>query len=170
MSLNYDLIDTIKLISLKDNMFISVIVSVIILTIILLINKDRRFIKYLVLIINIILISFIFYYYLNDILSFKFKSPINNIYFYFFNSIIFLVLNTIVIFRNKYKKINYIFYLLSLINLGYSLFMTYYLGNHTLIVIGNIFPMVKFGNIIYLIYYLLLLMLSIKDKFLTKKI
>ena len=60
---------------------------------------------------------------------------------------------TIISFKTKYKKTNYIIYGLSLINLLFSLFMTHYLNNVTLIVIGNIYPMIKFGNIIYIVYY-----------------
>ena len=32
--------------------------------------------------------------------------------------------------------------------------MTNYLNNQTLIVIGNSYPMIKFGNIIYIGYYI----------------
>ena len=161
MSLNYNLLDTIKLfrLSIKNNMFISIFISVIILEIIFFINKDKKFIKYFVLVLNITLIIFILYYYLNSLLTFKFSNPINNIYFYFFNSIVYLLVYIIVIFNTKYKKINYIIYGLVLINLFYSLFMTGYLNNQTLIVIGNIFHMIKFGNIIYIIYYLVLIVL-----------
>ena len=165
MSLNYNIIDTFKLLelSIKTDMFIAIIVSSIILTIIFLINKDRSFIKYFVLALNILFIILILYYYVSDIFLLKFSNPINNIYFYFLNSIIYLIIFTIVNFKTKYKNINYIFYLLTSINLLYSLFMTYYLNNATLVVIGNIFPMIKFGNIIYFAYYILV-GLSIFDK------
>ena len=54
----------------------------------------------------------------------------------------------------KYKKINYILYGLILIGLLFALFMTHSLNNVTLIVLLNIYPIIKFGNIIYIIYYL----------------
>ena len=71
---------------------------------------------------------------------------------------------SIMTFKIKYKKTNYIIYGLSLILLLFSLFMTHYLGNNTLIVIGNIYPMIKFGNIIYFVYYTFIFLLFIKKK------
>lgn len=164
MSLNYNIFETIKLFNLafKNNMFIAIILSVIILNIIFIYNK--KITRNIILVINLILIFGILYYYVKDIVSFKFNSPINNIYFYFLNSIVFLIINILISFKTKYKKINSIFYSISLINIIYSLFITYYLKNSTLIVIGNIFPMIKFGNIIYIVYYIVFTMFSIFDK------
>lgn len=172
MSLNYNFIHTFKLLkdALKYNIFISIIISSILFIIILILNKDKKIIKYIILSINIFLIILIGYYYIKSISTFKFSNPINNMYFYFFNSIIYLFIMTIINFKSKYKKSNYIFYGVVLINLLYSLFMTHYLSNIEIIVIGNIFPMIKFGNIIYIIYYLFLIIKYIKSNFLTKKI
>ena len=175
MSLKYNIIDTFNLLlnSFKYNIFISIIISSILFVIILIINKNKKIINYIILGINILLVILISRYYVKSILTFKFSNPINNMYFYFFNSIIYLIIMTIVCFKTRYNKINYIFYGLVLINLLYSLFMTYYLGNIELIVIGNIFPMIKFGNIIYFSYYIFILIIiikSIKNSFLTKKI
>lgn len=166
MSLNYNIIETIKLLnlSIKSSMFMSIIMSSILLTIVFIINSDKTFIKYVVLIINTLLVVLILYYYLKDILTFKFANPINNIYFYFFNSIIYLILNSFLIFKTKYKKTNYVFYTLILFNLTYSLYMTHILYNQSIIVIGNIFPMIKFGNIIYIVYYILVIISVIFDK------
>lgn len=159
MSLNYSIIETIKLLknAFKYNIFYSIIVSCILFVIILILNKDKKIIRYIVLGLNIILITLISYYYIKSILTFKFNNPINNMYFYFFNSIIYLVIMAILNFKIKYKKINYIFYGLILINLLFSLFMTHYLNNIEIIVIGNIFPMIKIGNIIYFVYYIIML-------------
>ena len=169
MSLNYNIIDTFKLLinAFKYNVFYSIIIGSILFVIILIINKDKKIIKYIILGLNIILIAFISYYYIKSILTFKFSNPINNMHFYFFNSIIYLIIMTILNFKIKYKKINYIFYGLVLINLLYSLFMTHYLSNVEIIVIGNIFPMIKIGNIIYLIYYIV--MIIFLGRFLWKK-
>ena len=159
MSLNYNIIDTLKLLkdAFKYNIFYSIIISSILLVILLILNKEKKITNYISIGINVILISIICYFYIEDIFTFNFNNPINNIYFYFFNTIIYLIIISIVNFKTKYKKINYIFYGISLINILYSLFMTHYLGNIPLIVIGNIFPMIKFGNIIYIIYYILLI-------------
>ena len=169
MSLNYNFLETIKLydLALKNNMFIASILSVIILNIVFIFNK--KIIKYIALIINILLVFLILYYYVSGIISFKFSNPINNIYFYFLNSILFLIISVFIFFKTNYKKTNIIFYSISLINIVYSLFMTCYLKNITLIVIGNIFPMIKFGNIIYIIYYLLIVIFIIKNYVFDKK-
>lgn len=159
MSLNYNIIETIKQLKLcfKYNMFYSIIISSILLIIILIINKDKKITKYILVGLNVLLIVLINYYYINLIFTFKFNNPINNMYFYFFNSIIYLILMSIINFKTKYKITNYVFYGISLINILFSLFMTYYLNNVSIIVIGNIFPMIKFGNIIYFVYYGLLI-------------
>ena len=171
MSLNYSFIDTLKLLldSLKYSVMIAIIISVIISVILLIINKDNKKTNYIVSIINLILITIISIYYVKDIFKFNFNNPINNIYFYFFNSIIYLVLMCIMTFKTKYKKTNYIIYGIALINLLFSLFMTHYLSNQTLIVMGNIYPMIKFGNIIYFVYYIMFIIPEIK-RFLTKKL
>ena len=169
MSLNYNIIETFKLLlkSFKYDIFIALIIGMIILVILFILNKNNKKINYLIYSINLILIVIISIYYIKDIISFKFSNPINNIYFYFFNSIIYLIIMSIVL-NNKYKKINYIIYGLSLINLLFALFMTHYLNNQTLIVIGNIFPMIKFGNIIYIIYYIFLIVICIKKTIFDK--
>lgn len=155
MSLNYNFVDTLKLLleSFNYDIFIAIIISSIIFTILLIINREKK-LKYIISIINIILIIIISILYLKNILTLKFTNPINNIYFYFFNTIIYLI---ILIIKKNYKIIDLIFYGLSMINILFSIFMTYYLNNIDLIVIGNIFPMIKFGNIIYIVYYILMI-------------
>lgn len=171
MSLNYNILETFKLFlnAFKYDVFIAIIIGISVLVILLLLNKDNKKINYLIYSINLILIVIICIYYLKDIISFKFSNPINNIYFYFFNSIIYLIIMSVVL-NNKYKKINYTIYGISLINLLFSLFMTHYLSNQTLIVIGNIFPMIKFGSTIYILYYIFLVVIYIKRVFLTKRL
>lgn len=175
MSLNYNIIETFKLLSnaFKYNVFISIIISSILFIIVLIMNKDKKIFNYIILVINILLIIFISYYYIKSIITFKFSNPINNMYFYFFNSIVYLIIMSISILKTKYKKTNYIFYGMVLINLLYALFMTHYLNNIEIIVIGNIFPMIKLGNIIYLVYYIFIVIVIIKyikKSILTKKI
>jgi len=164
MSLNYNFIETLKLLltSLKYGVMIAIIISMIIFVILLIMHKENKKTNYIVSIINLLLITIISIYYIKDIIKFNFSNPINNIYFYFFNTIIYLVIMSIITFKIKYKKINYIIYGISLIFILFSLFMTHYLENSTLIVIGNIYPMIKFGNIIYIIYYMLVFITFIK--------
>lgn len=166
MSLNYSFIETLKLLisSLKYEAMIAIILSMIILVILLILNKDNKKTNYIVSIINLTLIIIISIYYIKDIIKFSFSNPINNIYFYFFNSFIYLIVMSLINFKIKYKKINYVIYGISLINLLFSLFMTHYLSNNTLIVIGNIYPMIKCGNIIYISYYIFVCMTIIISK------
>ena len=166
MSLNYNFIETLKLLlnSLKYGIMIAIIISMIIFVILLIINRENKKTNYIVGIINLVLIIAISIYYIKDIIKFNFSNSINNIYFYFFNGVIYLIVMSIISFKTKYKKTNYIIYGISLIFILFSLFMTHYLNNTTLIVIGNIYPMIKFGNIIYIIYYLLICISFIKCK------
>ena len=166
MSLNYNFIETLKLLldSLKYGVMIAIIISMTIFVMLLIMHKENKKTSYIVSIINLTLIIVISIYYIKDIIKFNFSNPINNIYFYFFNTIIYLTLMSIISFKTEYKKTNYIFYGFSLIFILFSLFMTHYLSNTTLIVIGNIYPMIKFGNIIYITYYLLLCISFIKCK------
>ncbi len=170
MSLDYNIIESLKLllVSYKYNVMISINIASIILFIIFMLNKNKNINKYIISTINVLLIIIIGYYYIKDIFSFKYSNPINNIYFYFLNTILFLVIIGIRSIRNKVKILDYLVYNLSLINILFSLFMTYYLSNITLIVIGNIFPMIKFGNIIYILYYIYIL-IRFLYRFLTKK-
>ena len=171
MSLNYNFIDTLKLLvnSLKYEIMISLIIGISIFIALLIINEKNKKINYIICIINILVIIIISLYYMKGIISFKFSNPINNIYFYFLNSIIYLITMCIINFKIKYKKINFIIYGISLINILFSIFMTYYLNNNTFIVIGNIYPMIKFGNIIYFCYYIFLISIII-IKFINVKI
>lgn len=164
MSLDYNLLETIKLllISFKYDFMISIIISMIIFIILLILNKEKKITKYIIYIINIILIIIICKYYVYEIIKFNFSEPINNIYFYFFNSIVYLIIMNFILDKTKYKNVNYIIYGICLINLLFSIFMTHYLNNQTIIVIGNIYPMIKFGNIIYIAYYIVYLFVSIK--------
>ena len=150
MSLDYNIIESLKLllVSYKYNVMISINIASIILFIIFMLNKNKNINKYIISTINILLIIIIGYYYIKDIL--------------------FLVIIGIRTIRNKVKILDYLVYNLSLINILFSLFMTYYLSNITLIVIGNIFPMIKFGNIIYIFYYIYIL-IRFLYRFLTKK-
>ena len=171
MSLNYNFIETLKLllISFKYEIMISLLIGISIFIFLLILNKQNKKINYIISIINILIIIIISIYYIDDIVKFKFSNPINNIHFYFFNSIIYLITMCIINFKINYKKTNYIIYGISLINILFSLFMTYYLNNQTIIVIGNIYPMIKFGNIIYLGYYIFIMIIIIIKRLNAKK-
>lgn len=130
---------------------------------ILFINKDNKKSKYLILVINIIIISIIIYYYNCIFKSNIFIHFMHSIYFYFLNSIIYLILITICFFKNiPYKRSIISFYIISLIFIMFSIFMTYYVKNIHIIVIGNIYPMIVFGNYLYMLFYGLLIIYIIK--------
>lgn len=142
--------------------YIFIIISSIIL-LILLLNRSRV-IKYIVLSINIIICILIFINYNYHLFSIHILNhSIYNIYFYFLNSIVFLIINTTMLFKDKYYKLNSIIYTISLIFIVFSLFMTYYLSNNHYIIIYNIYPEIVIGNIIYIVYYLLIIVRKIFD-------
>ncbi len=169
MSLNYNFIETIKLfiICFKQPIFLALIVSMFIMLLLIIYNKDSKKIKYITLIINSLLSILLLFFYLKNIISFRFNNPINNLYFYIFNSIIYMLLFSYISFKKNIKIIDYIFYSIFLIGILFSLYMTYYFNNSNILVIGNIFPIIKFGNILYIIYYIVLLLRQCV--FLTKK-
>ena len=157
MSLNYGFGKAFELFSncFKYDVIYSIIISAIVLLIICIMNKKIS--KYLILIINVVLLFLISKYYFKDIFSFKFSDPINNIYFYYFNSVVFIIIFSIEALLDKLETYDYVFNTIFLIFMAFSLFMTNYLFNSTYIVIYNIFPMIKFGNILVLIYYVTIL-------------
>ena len=85
---------------------IGIILCSIVLCILFIYNKKLS--KYLIIIINLILVFLIGKYYISDIISFKFSNPINNMYFYFFNSFIFIVVITIQVIFNLLVTYDYI--------------------------------------------------------------
>lgn len=155
INLNLDKTFSILLDNLHYNVMVSIIISSIILLIICLFNEKIG--KYILIGVNVILLFLIGKYYIGDIIKFEFSNPLNNIYFYLFNSIIFILLFSIQSILNKLDKYDYVFNSIFLIFIGFSLFMTHYLNNITEIVIYNIYPMIKFGNILILIYYIVFL-------------
>ena len=133
--------------------YVFIIISSIIL-LILLFNRSR-IIKYIVLGINIIITILIIISYNIHLLNVNvFNHFIHNIYFYFLNSIIFMIINAIVMFKDRCYKTNSVFYIIHLIFILFSLFMTCYLSNNHYLVLFNIYPEIVLGNILYTIYYI----------------
>ncbi len=156
MYLNYSIGKTFSLLldTLSHFMMWIIIISVFILSIILYVNKDNSKVKYLLYVINLLLIGLIVYFYHNNLLSnLTFKHITHNLYFYFLNIICYLIFFSIYIYKNVNKYI-IIHYLIQLIFLIYALFMTSYVYNIHLIVIGNIYPMIVYGNYLCFIFYL----------------
>lgn len=152
------LIDSI----LGYTVYVFIIISSIIFLILLLTRSNV--IKYIVLVINIIICILILINYNYHLFSINiFKHFIYNIYFYFLNSIAFIIVNTTMLFKDKYYKMNSIVYVVSLIFLLFSLFMTYYLSNNHFLILFNIYSEILLGNIIYIFYYIYLILLFLKN-------
>lgn len=96
-----------------------------------------------------------------------------NIFFYYWNAIVGLLLMHMVIHNTKKtyltKFITMIFYCLSISNLIFSLYISYVVGNDLLMVVGNIAPMIVVGNIIIFIFYLYLFIYKVVEFFKGKK-
>ena len=151
----------------KYTIYPFIIISSMILLFILIYNKDK-YSKYIIIILDIILSFGIIVNYKYNLFSINtFKFFYHNIYFYFFNSLVFMIINIIYILKNKYLKTNIVFYIIQLIFLSFSLFMTYYLKNAHLLIIGNIYSEIVIGNYVYFIYYIFVI-ITFSHKFLTR--
>lgn len=96
-----------------------------------------------------------------------------NIFFYYWNTIVGLLLMHMVIHNTKKsyltKFITMVFFSLSISNLIFSLYISNIVGNDLLIVVGNIAPMIVVGNIIIFIFYLYLFIYKVVEFFKGKK-
>ena len=147
------LIDSI----LNYKIYIFIIINSIIL-LILLLNRSK-IIKYIVLCINIIICILILINYNHHLVNINIFNHFNhNIYFYFLNSLVFLIIITYMIFKDKYYKLNSTIYIFCLSFLSFSLFITYYLSNNHYLIIYNVYPEIVLGNIIYITYYLVIVL------------
>ena len=139
------------------------IIASFLLFIVLCINK--RISKYIVWIISLIFVLFILFYYHKYLFSvdiFRFFN--HNIYFYFMNTIIYLI--CICVFYKSNKNIIFnVIYCLNFVFIFFSLFMTHYMHNNSLFVLGNIYPMIVIGNYIYFGFYIYIVLYV----FLTKR-
>lgn len=142
--------------------YIFIIISAILLLLVLLFN--RIWAKYIVLSLDVIISFIIVSKYGANLIRFtNFKYFYHNMYFYFLNSIIFMIINLIIIFKNKLFKTSIITYCISFIFLSFSLFMTYYLYNTHILILGNIYAEYTLGNYIYFVYYIIIISLFVKN-------
>lgn len=148
--------------------FLMIILSSVVFTVLYLINKNNKYFDNIVKVFNIVLIFIIIMFYKDKLFYLSiFNNFTHNMYFYFFNTIIYLCIITFNLSKNVYKKINIIFYSISLIFILFALFMTHYLDNNHLVILGNIYPSIVIGNYIYFIYYVINLIFIFR--FLTKR-
>lgn len=160
MYLDYSIIDTLNLLIssiLEHTMMWIIIVCSLIYGFILHINKN----KYLVTIVNLLLVFLILYYYHSYLhKSLVFIHVSHNIFFYFLNNIIYLIIVNILFIKEM--RIYIIHYILIIILLLYSLYITSIVHNIPLITIGNIYPMIVVGNYLCFIYYIIIIISKIK--------
>lgn len=143
--------------------FICIIISCIILSYIYWINRKNKIFDIVISVFNLILIVVIIKFYGHNLFSLEIFNHFNhNMYFYFLNSIVYLILTSIMLYKNIIKKTSITIYSLSLVFLLFSLFMTIYLDNIHLIILGNIYPSIVIGNLLYIVYYLILIVRKIK--------
>ena len=154
--LNYGISKTFSLLlqQFKLSSFLSILISCVLFGFIIFLNKEKKTTKYIFIGLNISFIILILYLYFEGIMSFKYSHPFKNIYVYYLNSIIYLILITILSKRIIHSKLGILFYIFNLIGIFYSIYITIYLKNITIIVIGNIFPEIFFGNILIFINYI----------------
>ena len=158
-SINYNLVDAIKLYA---DMFVSVksfpIFAILALIIVLIVgfnlnNKNANFLYY---IFNTIVIGVILFKFGKDIPS---KIPTffshrfyKNIYLYLTNIIVSLILITFILKSKrrplKYKYVILVFYYFVLVNSIFMLSMAHYLSYDFMMVLVNTYPMVLMGNIV----------------------
>lgn len=171
MNLNYSLAKTIGVLmdSIINFSFMQIIIICsVILCIILFINKKIS--KYIISSISIILFVLIIYYYHGRLISNNtFKYIMHNIRFYFLNSILYLIIINVAYYKLKSKFILNIIFCISFVLLSFSLFMTHYVHNIELITLGNIYPMIVFGNYLYVILYVYLLISLVSYLIMKKK-
>lgn len=170
MYLNYNILKTLRLFLdcfIDHSMMWIILVCSIIIGFIIFINKNSKIINYIILVINMLLNLLIIYYYHNYLICNEtFMYFTHNIYFYFLNSIIYLIVISIYLWNNK--SLILIHYLICFVFISYSLFMTLYLNNIHWIILGNIYPMIVLGNYLYFLFYGYLIIKYIK-KLLTKE-
>lgn len=174
MNLNYSIGKTISLlINSIQNYFIFKIIIVCSILLFVILHINKKYQKYIVSTISFIMIIMIMYFYHQTMFSKEtFEYIMHNIRFYFFNSMIFLIIISLVNYIINKKIIINIMYCLTIILLSFSIFMTHYVHNVELITLGNIYPMIVYGNYLYIITYLYLiiylLIYLVKKRFLTK--
>jgi len=165
MYLEYNIIDTIKLfIDIINNysMIKAIFLSGILLIILLFINSDNKKIKYIIFILYLILIMLLLYYYGNNLFD-GFESFINNLYGYIFSSIVVLILIPILYIKNILnKRVLIIEEVISIVFITSLLYITHTFNNNTLLILGDTYPLVKIGNLTYIIYIIILLIVIIR--------
>ena len=125
-------------------------------------NKNANFLYYLL---NSILVGVIIYKYGKNIIdnlnSFIQLDIYRNIYFFLANTVVSLILITLILRNNRrpkqYKYFILVAYYLILVNSLFMLAMSHYLEYEHLMVLVNTYPMILFGNIASTVLYIIII-------------
>ena len=131
------------------------VVMGILLVLIIAFNMDNKNGNFIFIGLNIALTGVIIYSKGLDLVEHAdilFNSFIKNSYFYFVNTVIsFIVVSRIIHSKRitkTFKNVSLGFYLLIIVNLMFTIYISNYLSNIDIMVAINTYPMVYFGNII----------------------
>ena len=161
--INYNVGKTFSLLldQFKMSSFLSILISCVLYGFILYLNREKKITKYIFVSLNVLCILFIVCFYFSEILNFKYSHPFKNMYVYFLNLIIYLLIISILNKKIINGKIELTLYIFSLIGIIYSIYVTIHLKYVNIIIIGNIFPEIFFGNILILINYIYIIIKKI---------
>ena len=144
-----------------------IFLAAIVLGIIIMVNLNTKNAFYTTLVIELLALVFTFYYrgldlieYIDTIFNQHFYQ---NIFFYYWNVLIGLLIMHLFI-NGKSDKVTKIIiilsYILTIANLIYSFYITNIVGNNYTLVVGNIAPIIILGNITLFVTYLYLIILK----------
>ncbi len=153
----------------RYNIFPFIVVSILVLGILIIINRDNRKADIIFTIINLILIIMLIFIYGKDTITnldtFVKGNISHNMYFYFFNTFISIILCdrflTTSRTDNSIKISITIWYVLLIINWLFTLYIAHSISFHSILIIGNIYPMVLIGNIISILLYIFIIIYCI---------
>lgn len=157
--------------------FSYILVATILLGIIIFINIPNKTAFNLTLITNILLVVCIFYFrgldMFNQITTIFNSYFYQNIFFYYWNVIIGMIVMNNAINNNKESKLTkfiiIVINILTITNLIFSLYITHILDNNLILLVGNIASMIVIGNIILFVLYLYVIMLKIVKTYKVKR-
>lgn len=137
-----------------------------IFVVLIIVNIDNKKADSIFYGLNIVLIGIIIFTYglkiLDNLDSFFNFNLYKNIYFYITNMILSILVISWVYsckrIEKVFKRIVIIFYYLTIVNLLFMIYISNYLQNVMIYVVGNTYPMVYFGNIISFILYGIILL------------
>ena len=175
---NYSIANAIELYTKMANNYTTFAVFALVCLIfvgILVFNVENKNTYFLFYALNLILVGIILWTHginiVNNIDSFLTVNLYKNVYFYLANTVLSLIIITRVLSSNRKPKslkyLIFLFYYLILTNLLFMLYISNYLQNIMLLVIGNTYPMVYFGNILSFIMYIILIIYLL---FFSKKV